>query len=79
MLKWLPEGRTINSQYYCEVLCELRAAIKELRRGKLTAGVLLQHDNARPHTSAQTQDVIRELGFTQIPHPPYSPDLAPSD
>jgi histone-lysine N-methyltransferase SETMAR len=41
--------------------------------------VLLQHDNARPHTSNQTQQTIDNLNFTIVPHPPYSPDLAPSD
>ena len=79
LIKWLPEGRTVNSQYYCEVLRELREAIKNMRRGKLTRGVLLQQDNARPHTSMETMGVIQELGFETVPHPPYSPDLAPSD
>ena len=79
LIQWLPQGRTINSQYYCEVLSDLREAIKKERRGKLTRGVLLLHDNARPHTSRETQAKIQELGFIQLPHPPYSPDLAPSD
>ena len=79
LIKWLPQGSTINSQYYCELLGELRESIKNQRRGKLRRGILLQHDNARPHTSAETLAKIRELGFTVLPHPPYSPDLAPSD
>jgi hypothetical protein len=41
--------------------------------------VLLHHDNARPHCSAQTQDALTSLKFTVVPHPPYSPDLALSD
>ena len=54
LIKWLPQGSTINSEYYCELLGELRESIKNQRRGKLRSGILLQHDNARPHTSAQT-------------------------
>ena len=27
----------------------------------------------------RTQDAIQKLGWTTLPHPPYSPDLAPSD
>jgi len=40
---------------------------------------LLHHDNARPHTTAPTRDAIQRLEFSALPHPPYSPDLAPSD
>ena len=36
------------------------------------------HDNARPHTAAATQNLIT-FGWEQFDHPPYSPDLAPSD
>lgn len=44
--------------------------------------VHLQHDNARPHTAKITRDKINALGWRtagEVPHPPYSPDLAPSD
>lgn len=79
LIEWLPRGTTINSEYYIKVLQKLREAIKTERRGKLTRGVLLQQDNARPHTSQATMAAISDLGFELVPHPPYSPDLAPSD
>ena len=41
--------------------------------------VLLQHDNARPHTSLKTREIISSFGWITISHPPYLPDLAPSD
>ena len=57
----------------------LQGAIKEKRRGKLSAGVLLLHDNVPVHMSAKSQAAIRQCGFQQLNYPPYSPDLAPLD
>jgi hypothetical protein len=37
------------------------------------------HDNARPNTATVTQNFIVTFGWEQFQHPPYSPDLAPSD
>jgi histone-lysine N-methyltransferase SETMAR len=41
--------------------------------------LLLQHDNPRPLTNLKTREAITKFGWTVLPHPPYSPDLAPSD
>jgi hypothetical protein len=41
--------------------------------------ILLQHDNAKLHTSAATTDATAHLGFTVLPHPAYSPHLSPRD
>jgi transposase len=40
---------------------------------------VLLHDNARPHTATHTSETLRKLKFDVMAHPPYSPDLAPSD
>ena len=53
--------------------------IRELRRGKLSKGILLQQDNARVHTCKIAMDAVERNGYGLIPHPAYSPDLAPSD
>ncbi|GFX77960.1 uncharacterized protein TNCV_909771 [Trichonephila clavipes] len=45
----------------------------------LRAGVVLLHDNAHPHTANRIQDLITSFGWELLDHPPYSPDLAPSD
>ncbi|UYV79254.1 hypothetical protein LAZ67_17001791 [Cordylochernes scorpioides] len=45
----------------------------------LTKGVRFHHDNARPHTAHQTTALIEEFGCELVSHPPYSPDVAPSD
>ncbi len=36
-------------------------------------------DNASTHTAALTVQHLTNLGWTALPHPAYSPDLAPSD
>ncbi|KOC67012.1 Histone-lysine N-methyltransferase SETMAR [Habropoda laboriosa] len=33
----------------------------------------------KPHTSLVTRQKLLELGWDVLLHPPYSPDLAPSD
>ena len=62
---------------YTRQLCQLAAAIQEKRRRRTE--VCLLHDNARPHVASATRQQLEELGWTTVPHPPYSPDLAPSD
>ena len=76
---YLPKGQTINGEYYANLLRQLREAIKEKRRGKLTKGVLFHQDNAPSHKAAIATATIHDCGFDLIQHPPYSPDLAPSD
>ena len=49
------------------------------RRGKITLGILLQQDHAPPHQSRVAQADVRDLGYSLVVHPPYSPELAPSD
>jgi hypothetical protein len=44
----------------------------------LTKGVLL-HDNARPHTAARTNALIKLFNWGIFDYPSYSPDLATSD
>ena len=41
---------------------------------------MFHQDNARPHTARITSQRVEELNVREkIPHPSYSPDLAPSD
>ena len=76
MLDFLPKRSTITGVYYPNLLDQLRTAIREKRRGKLSKGVLLQHDNAGVHTCKVAMDAVERNGYELVPHPAYSPDLA---
>jgi histone-lysine N-methyltransferase SETMAR len=70
----LPTGSTITADSYCKQLDRVVAKL----RGKQDR-VYFLHDNARPHIAKSTQQKLLELGWVVLPHPPYSPDLAPTD
>ena len=42
-------------------------------------GIIFHHDNAIPHTFLATRQKLLRLGWEVMLHPPYSPNLAPSD
>jgi histone-lysine N-methyltransferase SETMAR len=65
-------GENVNSASYCEVLLMLRDAIRRKLLGQLARGVLLNHDNAKPHIARATQERIQELQWELLEHPPYS-------
>lgn len=76
----VPNGQTINSEYYC---AQLNRVQQKIRSPGLAAhfrrGVVFQQDNARPHVANATLQKIEQLGWELLIHPPYSPDCAPSD
>jgi histone-lysine N-methyltransferase SETMAR len=73
----LEKNRTIDAELYCQQLDRLSQKIRPILLNR--KGVVLQHDNARPHTARLTREKIQRLGWEVLPHPPYSPDIAPSD
>ena len=75
-MKFLKQGHTVNSEKYISTLRTLKARLRRVCSGRDST---LQHDNERPHTSRQTQDALAQLKLPALPHPAYSPDLAPSD
>ena len=76
----LEMGQTITADIYCQQLERLHEALIVKRPAVVNRrGVILHQDNARPHTAKVSQNKIRGLGWDLLPHPPYSPDMAPSD
>ncbi|XP_054167892.1 histone-lysine N-methyltransferase SETMAR-like [Oppia nitens] len=60
-------GQTVNSDLYCQQLERVKSSLTKLWPALVNRkGVIFHHDNARPHVA-------------NIIHPPYSPDIAPTD
>jgi len=79
LIDYLPKGQTVNAEYYSSLLVQLKDILKEKRRGKVTKGVLFLHENFPAHRALATEKKLAYLCFQYLDHPPYSPDLAPSD
>ena len=45
----------------------------------LSRGMCLLQDKARPHSAHVTTALLEKFKWDILDHPPYSPDLAPSD
>ncbi|UYV74793.1 hypothetical protein LAZ67_12001006 [Cordylochernes scorpioides] len=74
----LPQGRTVNKEYYLQVMRNLREAIRQKRPDLWkNKNWLLHHDNAPAHTSLLVRDFLAKNNTLMMPQPPYSPDLAP--
>ena len=41
--------------------------------------MILLHDKARSHVAKPVKTYLETLQWEVLPHPPYSPDIAPSD
>lgn len=77
---FLKPGETINAEKYCRELEAMHQKLSEKQPGLVNRkGPILLHDNARPHVSQMTLQKLIELGYETLSHPPYSPDLSPTD
>ena len=77
----IADGQAVNAELYSEQLERVYNVLTQryptlIRRKR----ALLQHDNAPAHRANLTKEELDELdGVEILPHPAYSPDLAPSD
>ncbi|UYV66807.1 hypothetical protein LAZ67_4002921 [Cordylochernes scorpioides] len=78
--EFIPFGRTINQEVYLGIMRRLREAVRLKRPERWQNNDWILHvDNARPHTAHVVLQFLAKHSTIQIPHPPYSPDLAPND
>lgn len=58
---FLDERRTINADYYCQVLDAIGFAYRQKRLSCRIREVLLLHNNTRSHTTADTLKKLRDI------------------
>ena len=77
---FLKPGETVTSEKYCDEVDIMNEKLRKLQPALVNRrGPILLHDNARPHVAHLTIRKLNQLGYETLSHPPYSPDLSPTD
>ena len=72
--------KSLDQGYNVEVLREFKKRFCRKRPALFKSGQWHFHqDNAPVHNSILVTDYLTKMGIKTLPHPPYSPDLAPCD
>lgn len=78
--EFLPEGQTVNKEYYLGVMRRLREAIRQKRKDLWANNSwILYNDNAPSHSAIIIREFLTKNGTNTIQQPSNSPDLAPCD
>ena len=79
-ISYLDKGETIDhKKYLTSCLKPLVSTLNKRRPISGTKNLKFHHDNARPHVHKSVITYLKSKEFIIMDHPPYSPDLAPSD
>lgn len=77
---FLQRGVSITAESYCRQLDTVNKRLTENKWKWFNKKCpILLHDNARPHVARLTLAKLDQLKYEVLPHPPYSPDLSPTD
>jgi hypothetical protein len=79
--EFVPPKMTVNSDFYCDILRRLRENVRQKDRnfGATTTGIFITTTRPPAHTSLKTTEFLTNNNMVIVPHPSYSPDLAPCD
>jgi len=67
LIDYLPNGQTINAEYYSSLLVQLMDILKEKRRGKDTKVVLFLHDNSSARRALPIRPTLASNVLTTHP------------
>ena len=76
----LLEQKTVTARWYIDVcIPQVLQKWMTLHPRSKTSNLFWHHYNAISHKAIATLDSFAEDSIQTLPHPPYSPDLAPCD
>lgn len=80
VVKMLPQGTTFTADYFINtILKEIINTHPQVVRNEPQRKFIVHMDNATPHRAKVTTKFGLQNRLNFVRHPPYSPDLAPSD
>jgi hypothetical protein len=80
LVEIVPPNLRVRAKYLCEfAIPHMETNVKTHRPKQGLKCITFHSDNAPNRTSKVMIAKISELGMNQMPHPPYSPDIVPSD
>ena len=74
--KWRQANKSREVSIVSWWLRVLRRAINSKRPRMLSDGIILMHDNSRPHTANLVRDKLQIFGWETLQHPPYILDFS---
>jgi hypothetical protein len=79
LIKILGKSRKFNAGYYITEMSEPLSQWRSIEAAGNKRKLLVHADNACPHIAKLSTQYFNEDRMNSAPHPPCSPDLAPSD
>jgi hypothetical protein len=73
------KGRKFNAGHYIAEILEPLSQWRSIEAAGNKRKLLVRADNARPHIAKLSTQYFNENRMKSEPHPPYSPEVAPSD
>jgi histone-lysine N-methyltransferase SETMAR len=70
---------SFSSAYFCDHIIPKIVEALPFDLAQSPRKLMLQMDHASPHPARTSLECLKKFRIRSIDHPPYSPDLAPSD
>jgi histone-lysine N-methyltransferase SETMAR len=74
-----PKKFTYNVSFYVTQILVPLSDWRKTQVGRPKRKLLVHSNEARPHTATVTLQFMQQHAMKRAPHPPYSPDLVPSN